>query len=147
MLNVKGNRRVAIPLIFVNHTAHLYTTEHVLPPLYWLKQCVGVQVCEYSTLTLHLFLTPCAAILCARARISTLGPAGQADSWCIVIMLFGKIGMLGGVEYEPCVMRVQRTAQEAQQSSTRCLFIAVALPYLLDQRRCCVEGQFGGHAY
>lgn len=62
-------------------------------------------------------------------------------------MLFWKIGMVGVVEYEPCVMRVQRTVQEAQQSSTRCVFIAVALSYLLDQRRCCVEGLFGGHAY
>ena len=71
----------------------------------------------------------------------------QADSWCIVIVLFWKIGMVGVVEYDPCVMHVQRTVQEGQQSSTRCVFIAVVFPYLLDQCRCCVEGLFGGHAY
>ena len=54
--------------------------------------------------------------------------------------------MVGVVEYDPCVMHIQRTVHEAQQSSMRCVIIAVTLPYLLDQCGCYVEGSFGGNA-
>lgn len=55
-------------------------------------------------------------------------------------MLFRKIGMVGVVECDACVINVQWTLQEAHQSSTRCAFIAVGVPCPLNQCDCYVEG-------
>ena len=45
---------------------------------------------------------------------------------------YAVLGMVRAVEYDPHVVHIQRTFQEAQPSSTECVCTVVVLSYLLD---------------
>ena len=73
----------------------------------------------------------------ALSMVLTITPASKfmmSNHYAIL-----EIEMICVVKHEPCVMHVQRAVQVAQQSSTRCVFTAVVLPYLMDKCGCCVE--------